>query len=361
MSLILLVSACTSPDKGTTTLLEFVNSDDTGIDFRNDIAEDLNNNVFAYTNFYNGGGVAVGDINNDGLADIYLSANNNTGKLYLNKGGFKFKDITFGSGMDTLSGWKTGVTMVDINQDGFLDIHICRSGRTRPKLRGNLLFVNNGDLTFAEKGKEYGLDDWGTSNQATFFDYDLDGDLDMYLLNHAIDPVRTIFKNFHDQDINRNTGDKLFKNTDGYFTEVKEFVGINRSKLGDGLGVAVVDLNNDRYSDIYICNDFAGRDYLYFNKGDGTFKEDALNAMSHMTISSMGVDMADIDNDGWLDIFVLDMLSSTNYGRKTNMSGMDANVFDILVNLGGHYQYMVNTLQLNNGNQTFSDIAPMAG
>ena len=361
LSLILLVSACTSPDKGTTTLLEFVNSDDTGIDFRNDIAEDLNNNVFAYTNFYNGGGVAVGDINNDGLADIYLSANNNTGNLYLNRGGFKFNDITLGSGLDTISGWKTGVTMVDINQDGFLDIHICRSGRTRPKLRGNLLFVNNGDLTFAEKGKEYGLDDWGTSNQATFFDYDLDGDLDMYLLNHAIDPVRTIFKNFHDQDINRNTGDKLFKNTDGYFTEVKEFVGINRSKLGDGLGVAVVDLNNDRYSDIYICNDFAGRDYLYFNKGDGTFKEDALNAMSHMTISSMGVDMADIDNDGWLDIFVLDMLSSTNYGRKTNMSGMDANVFDILVNLGGHYQYMVNTLQLNNGNQTFSDIAPMAG
>jgi len=357
----LLLSTCTFPEKGATALLELVDPDYTRIYFRNDLVEDLNNNVFAYTNFYNGGGVAVGDINNDGLADIYLSANSNTGKLYLNEGGFKFKDITLGSGLDTISGWKTGVSMVDINQDGLLDIYLCRSGRTRPRLRRNLLFVNNGDLTFTEKGKEFGLDDWSTSQQAAFFDYDLDGDLDMYLLNHAIDPIRKIFKNFHDNDINRYTGDKLYRNDNGYFTEIKEFIGIKRSKLGDGLGVAVVDLNNDRYPDIYICNDFAGRDYLYFNKGDGTFEEYAFKAMNHMTISSMGVDMADIDNDGWMDLFVLDMVSSTNYGRKTNMSGMDADVFDILVNLGGHYQYMSNTLQLNNGNKTFSDIAPMAG
>ncbi len=360
-SFLLIISACASPDNGTITLLSLVNHDHTGIDFRNDIVEDLDNNVFAYTNYYNGGGVAVGDINNDGFVDIYFSANSNTGKLYLNKGDLEFEDITIGSGLDTISGWKTGVTMVDINQDGFLDIYLCRSGRTRPRLRSNLLFVNNGDQTFTEKGKEYGLDDWGTSQQAAFFDYDLDGDLDMYLLNHAVDPIRKIFKNFHDNDINRYTGDKLFNNEEGYFTEVKEFIGIKRSKLGDGLGIAVVDLNNDRYPDIYICNDFAGRDYLYFNKGDGTFQEDALKAMKHLTISSMGVDMADIDNDGWLDLFVLDMVSSTNYGRKTNMSGMDADVFDILVNLEGHYQYMSNTLQLNNGNDTFSDIAPLAG
>jgi len=357
----LLLSACTYAEKDTKTLLELVNFDQTGIDFRNDIVEDLDNNVFAYTNYYNGGGVAVGDINNDDLADLYFSANSNTGKLYLNKGNFEFEDITIGSGLDTISGWKTGVTMVDINQDGFLDIYLCRSGRTRPRLRSNLLFVNNGDQTFIEKGKEYGLDDWGTSQQAAFFDYDLDGDLDMYLLNHAVDPIRKIFKNFHDNDINRYTGDKIFNNEDGYFTEVKEFIGIKRSKLGDGLGVAVVDLNNDRYPDIYICNDFAGRDYLYFNRRDGTFEEYAHKAMNHMTISSMGVDMADIDNDGWMDLFVLDMVSSTNYGRKTNMSGMDPDVFDILVNLGGHYQYMSNTLQLNNGNETLSDIAPMAG
>ncbi|GJM29190.1 MAG: hypothetical protein DHS20C17_18250 [Cyclobacteriaceae bacterium] len=333
----------------------------TGVEFRNDVDEDLENNILSYTNFYNGGGVSVGDINNDGLVDIYLSANSNSGKLYLNQGGFKFKDITRGSGLDSIPGWKTGVTMVDINQDGFLDIYICRSGRTRPKLRSNLLYVNNRDQTFTEQGNLYGLDSWGTSVQATFFDYDLDNDLDMFLLNHAVDPTREIFKDFHDKDIDRYTGDKLFKNENGRFTEVNEFIGINRSKLGDGLGVAIADLNNDGYPDIYVCNDFAGRDYLYFNNTDGTFSEKALQAMGHISYSSMGVDVADIDNDGWQDLFVLDMNSSTNYGRKTNMSSMNPEAFHILVELGGHHQYMRNTLHLNNGNESFSDIAPAAG
>lgn len=360
--ILLILQACISPDKERTeTILELVNSDNSGIKFRNDVVEDLNNNIYTFTNFYNGGGVAVGDINNDGLADIYLSANKNTGKLYLNKGGFTFKDITIGSGLDSISGWKTGVTMVDINQDGLLDIYVCRSGPTRPRLRANLLFVNNGDQTFTEKGKEYGLDDWSTSNQATFFDYDLDGDLDMYLLNNSIEPVRKIFKNFHDSDISRYTGDKIYNNKNGHFTEVKEFIGINRSKLGDGLGVAVADLNNDLYPDIYVCNDFAGRDYLYFNNGDGTFTESALQSMEHISYSSMGNDAADIDNDGWLDLFVLDMSNSTNYGRKTNMASMNPEAFNLLIDLNGHHQYMRNTLQLNNGNETFSDIAPMAG
>ena len=204
----LLFNACTTKDKSGIQMLELMSPKHTGIDFRNDIVESLDNNIFLFTNFYNGGGVAVGDINNDGLADIYLNANALTGKLYLNQGGFKFKDITKGSGLDTISGWKTGVTMVDINQDGFLDIYICRSGQTRPKLRSNLLFVNNGDLTFNEKGKEYGLNDWGISVQATFFDYDLDGDLDMYLLNNSTNPERKIFKNFHDLDINLYIGEK---------------------------------------------------------------------------------------------------------------------------------------------------------
>ncbi len=359
--LMLLFNACTTKDKGDTQMLQLLGPDETGITFRNDIAESLTNNIYLFTNFYNGGGVAVGDINNDGFVDIYLSANNNTGKLYLNKGNFKFKDITIGSGLDTISGWKTGVTMVDINQDGFLDIYICRSGKTRPKLRSNLLFVNNGDLSFTEKGKEYGLNDWGISVQAAFFDYDLDGDLDMYLLNNSTDPVRRIFKNFHDQDINRYTGDKLYNNKNSYFTEVKEFVGINRSKLGDGLGLAIADLNNDLYPDIYISNDFAGRDYLYFNNGDGTFNESALKSLKHISYSSMGNNAADIDNDGWQDLFELDMRNSTNYGRKTNMASINPEAFNILVDLDAHYQYMRNTLQLNNGNETFSDIAPMAG
>ena len=342
-------------------MLELLSPDYTGIDFRNDVVESLNNNVYLFTNFYNGAGVAVGDINNDGLTDIYLSANQITGKLYLNQGNFKFKDITIGSGLDTIPGWKTGVTMVDINQDGFLDIYICRSGQTRPRLRSNLLFVNNGDLTFTEKGAAYGLDDWSFSVQAAFFDYDLDGDLDMYLLNNSPNPERSIFKNFNDLDISRYTGDKIFNNENGYFTEVKEFIGINRSKLGDGLGIAVADLNNDLYPDIYIANDFAGRDYLYFNNRDGTFNESALKSMEHISYSSMGNNAADIDNDGWQDLFVLDMRNSTHYGRKINMTAINPEAFNLLIEYNAHYQYMSNILQLNNGNETFSEIAAMAG
>ncbi len=359
--LVILLSACKPGNKGKIPMLELLSPKQTGIDFRNDVEESLNNNIYLFTNFYNGAGVAVGDINNDGLTDIYLSANANTGKLYLNQGDFKFKDVTIGSGLDTIPGWKTGVTMVDINQDGFLDIYICRSGQVRPRLRSNLLFVNNGDLTFTEQGAVYGLDDWSISVQAAFFDYDLDGDLDMYLMNNSSNPERMIFKNFHDQDISRYTGDKIFNNRNGYFTEVEEFIGINRSKLGDGLGIAVADLNNDLYPDVYISNDFAGRDYLYFNNGDGTFRESALQSMEHISYSSMGNNAADIDNDGWQDLFELDMRNSTHYGRKTNMTAINPGAFNLLIEYDAHYQYMRNTLQLNNGNETFSDIAPMAG
>ncbi|WP_161992002.1 FG-GAP-like repeat-containing protein [Flagellimonas algicola] len=355
------ILGCSINEENQFTILELMDSDRTGITFSNVIKEDIEENVFTYTNFYNGGGVAIGDINNDGLVDVYLSANQKSGKLYLNLGDFKFKDITKSSGLDNLKGWKTGVTMVDINQDGLLDIYMCRSGNTKPNLRSNLLFINKGNNTFEEKGKVYGLDDWGTSVQASFFDYDLDGDLDMFLLNHAVKPVKEIFKNFHDQDVDRYTGDKLFRNDLGYFTEIKEFVGINRSKLGDGLGVAIVDFNQDLFPDIYVCNDFAGRDYLYFNNGDGSFSEKALESLSHISYSSMGVDAADINNDGWQDLMVLDMNSTTNLGRKTNMGSMDPEAFNLLVGLGGHRQYMRNTLQLNNGNETFSDIAPIAG
>ncbi len=359
-----IIHACSTLEKEplqTQPLLELIDSKVSGIDFANVVKEDINNNVFGYTNFYNGAGVAVGDINNDGLVDIYFSSNQKGGKLYLNKGDFKFEDITQKSRIGKLSGWKTGVTMVDINQDGLLDIYICRSGRTSPKFRRNLLFVNNGNLTFTERAKEYGLGDTSSSLQASFFDYDLDGDLDMFLLNHAIDPVKELVKKFNEYGTDKLAGDKIYRNDNGHFSEVKEFIGLHQSQLNNGLGVAVGDFNNDLFPDIYVCNDFAGRDYFYINKGDGTFKEAALEVMNHISYSSMGVDMADIDNDGLQDIFVLDMKSSTNYKRKTNMSSMNPKAFQVLVYAGGHYQYMRNTLQLNNGNQSFSDIAPLAG
>ncbi len=354
-------SCSTSEEDISLKLLELMPAQKTGINFRNIVPETLNENIFSYVNYYNGGGVAIGDINNDGLVDIYFSSNHDSGKLYLNKGGFKFKDITIGSGLDTLSGWKTGVVMVDINQDGFLDIYICRSGMFETKGRANLLYINNGDQTFSEKGKEYGLNDTGFSTQAAFFDYDMDGDLDMYLLNHAIRPIRTITNDYNDNDIDPNTGDKIYNNENGHFTEIKNFIGIKQSKLGDGLGVSIGDFNNDLYPDIYICNDFVGRDYLYFNNGDGTFKEEALKLMNHISLLSMGADIADFDNDGWQDLFVLDMRSSTNYSRKTNMGSMDAKTFNDMAFLGGHHQYMINTMQLNNGGESFSEIASLLG
>lgn len=359
--LVFLFGACKRMEKGKVPMLELLAPGRTGIDFRNDVPESLENNIFTYTNFYNGGGVAVGDINNDGLVDIYFSANVSSGKLYLNRGGFRFKDITPGSGMDSIPGWKTGVTMADVNLDGFLDIYICRSGPYKPRDRGNLLYINNGDLTFTEEAGRYGLDDWGISVQASFFDYDLDGDLDMYLMNNSLNPVRTIFRNFSDRDVNRYIGDKLFRNDSGYYTDVSMEAGINRSKLGDGLGIAVADLNNDLFPDIYISNDFAGRDYLYFNNGDGSFREKALESFEHISYSSMGNNAADVDNDGWQDLFELDMRNSSHYGRKTNMSAVNPGAFNLLIELNAHYQYMRNTFQLNNGNETFSDIAPLAG
>ncbi|PXX31235.1 FG-GAP repeat protein [Arenibacter sp. ARW7G5Y1] len=360
---ILLINACSGPNQGATTLLELIDANETGIFFSNDIKEGYSDhdNVLTYTNFYNGGGVAVGDIDNDGLIDIYLSSNQKSGKLYLNQGNFKFKDITNGSGLDSIPGWKTGVTMVDINQDGFLDIYLCRSGRLQPQLRTNLLYVNNGDHTFTEKAKEYGLNDSANSIQSSFFDYDQDGDLDMYLLNHAVDPVRELSKPIAAYENDTDTADKLYRNDDGYYTEIGASLGIDQSVLGDGLGIAIGDLSNNGIPDIYVCNDFLGRDFLYRNLGDGKLKEDALQAMNHISSSSMGVDMADIDNDGWQDLFVVDMKSSTNFGSKTNMASMNPKAFEVLTRVGGHYQYMRNTLQLNNGNGTFSDIAPMAG
>ncbi len=336
-------------------------------------------NIFNYRNFYNGGGVSIGDINNDGLADIYFTANQGSNKLYLNKGDFQFEDITDQAKVGLSKKWSTGVVMVDINADGLLDIYVCNAGYQRNIGQGNSLFINNGDLTFSEKSKEYNLADDGYTTHASFFDYDLDGDLDVYLLNNSFIPVNTL-NNANNRDLRaedwpvkgflKGGGDKLLRN-DSYrnsdleltptFTEVSEEAGIYGSLIGFGLGVTVGDVNNDQHPDIYVSNDFYEKDYLYINQQDGTFKEDIENRIGHTSFASMGADMADINNDGYPEIFVTDMLPKTEQRLKTTTAFDSHYTYRLRLEKGFYHQYMQNTLQLNDGTGSFSEIANFAG
>lgn len=331
------------------------------IDFNNTITESVDFNYFAYRYIYNGGGVAVGDINNDGLTDIYFTANQLPNKLYLNKGNLEFEDITESAGVSAKDGWKTGVTMVDINNDGNLDIYVSRSGANPdPDMRRNLLYVNNGNNTFTEKARDYGIDDPGYSNQAHFFDMDKDGDLDMYLVNHRIDFENTGL--LYDRSTLQPTefdSDKLYRNNGSAFTNVSKEAGISNKAWG--LSASIGDFNNDGWEDVYVANDFLEPDMLYINKGDGTFTENIKDHIQHISFYGMGSDYADINNDGYADLFVLDMVAPDHERSKRNMASMNVPQFWQMVDNGYHYQYMSNTLQLNNGNGTFSEIAQVAG
>ena len=336
--------------------------EETGVYFQNRLVESPQINVLTYQYFHNGGGVSIGDINNDGLVDIYFTSNMEPNMLYLNQGDFKFKNISATAKVDGGRGWATGSCMVDINNDGYLDIYVCKSGDLEPEYRRNKLYINNADGTFTENARFYGLDDPSYSTQAYFFDYDRDGDLDMYLLNHGIRPVQPTAEN---QSLNferdPNAGDKFFKNENGKFIDLSEEAGIKGSPIGYGLSVSVGDVNGDRFPDLYVCNDYMERDYLYINNQDGTFTDELTDRIKHISNFSMGSDMADINDDGHLDIMIADMAAEDNYRSKTNMSGMDPLRFWNYVSHGFHYQYMINTLQLNNGNATFSEIAQLAG
>lgn len=348
-------------ESGTTKLFSKLTSDSTGINFINSLPLDIRINVFTYEYFYNGGGVAVGDINNDGLDDIYFTSNLGDNKLYLNKGGFKFEDITVSAGVQGKSGWATGVTMADVNADGLLDIYVCRSGRFEEKVRQNELFINQGNLTFTESAVQYGLNDPAYSTQALFFDYDRDGDLDVYLLNHSIVNFQGKYIQQWLNSSDPYAGDKLLRNDNGMYKDVTVTAGINNSPLGYGLGVAAGDLNQDGWPDLYVTNDYVEHDYMYINQKDGTFKEVIHEATNHISNFSMGVDIGDINNDGLQDIGVLDMVAEDNYRQKTNMASMNPQQFYQAVDFGFHHQYMFNTLQLNRGKTLFSDIAQLAG
>ncbi|MBJ6367794.1 VCBS repeat-containing protein [Snuella sedimenti] len=343
------------------TLFTQLSVSQTGIDFINEIPESSVMNSMVYEYFYNGGGVAIGDINNDGLPDIYFTSNLKENKLYLNKGDFRFKDITEKAKVKGSFGWTTGVTMVDINADGWLDIYVSKSGKGKAANRQNELYINNKNETFTEAAKDYGLNFSGYSTQSAFFDFDKDGDLDMFLLNHNVTPVNT--NNPEDYKMQENTmvGDKLYRNDNGKFVDISKQAGIIGNTLGFGLGVSIGDLNQDGWPDIYVANDYIEQDYLYYNKGNGTFREALKLAIKHTSNFSMGTDIADVNNDGLLDIMTLDMVAEDNYGIKTSMSGMNPKAFNHAVDNGFHYQYMYNTLQLNIGDHKFSDIAQMAG
>lgn len=359
LSIIILALSCQSKED---FLFELKSSSQTNIEFENNLIFDQDFNVYTYRNFYNGGGVSIGDINNDGLPDIYFTSNQSKNLLYLNKGDFKFQNITEISGVGGNRAWSTGVTMVDINADGFLDIYVCNSGDVEGDNKQNELFINKGDMTFTEEATEYGLADSGYSTHASFFDYDKDGDLDVYLLNNSYQAIGSF-------DIRRNErprrdkdgGDKLLENQNGKFVDVSEEAGIYGSVIGFGLGVTVGDVNSDGWEDIYVSNDFFERDYLYMNNQDGTFSEKLTDALSSTSAASMGADMADINNDGFSDIFVTEMLPSDYERLKSVTTFENWDKYKYNVDNGYFHQFTRNTLQLNNGDNTFSEIGRLAG
>ena len=353
------------------TLFTLLPSEETGVTFINKVENQKDFNIFKYRNFYNGGGVAIGDINNDGLPDIYLTGNMVANRLYLNKGNLKFEDISESAGVKGNKPWSTGVVMVDMNQDGLLDIYVSNAGNMEGNNHDNDLYINNGDLTFTEKANEYNLAKTGFTTHASFFDYDKDGDLDAYILNNSNIPVSSL--GYAEQrevraqdwegvpDIFKGVGDMLLRNDNGKFVDVSEEAGIYGSLIGFGLGVMVTDLNNDLYPDIYVSNDFYERDYLYINQKDGTFSEEIKNWTSHLSLSAMGIDIADINNDGHNDIFITDMLPEPEQRVKSVMEFEGYNVFELKRQKDFFQQYIQNTLQLNNGNGTFSEVAYYSG
>ncbi len=353
--------SCDSSDQRD-TLFRKLSPRQSGIDFTNELSFDQQFNIFTYRNYYNGGGVGLGDVNNDGLLDVYMTANLKENKLYLNQGELSFEDITADAGVAGERSWSTGVSMADVNGDGYVDIYVCNSGDISGDNKQNELFINNGDLTFTESAAEYGLADPGFSTHAAFFDYDKDGDLDLYLLNNSYQAIGS-FNLRKNERPNRDPvgGDKLFRNDNGKFADVSEEAGIYGSVIGFGLGVTVGDIDMDGWQDIYVSNDFFERDYLYLNNGDGTFREELESQIRSLSAASMGADLADINNDGQPDIFVTDMLPEVEARIKTVTTFDNWDRYRYNLDNGYWHQFTRNVLQLNNGDNTFSEIGRLAG
>ncbi|MDP9040732.1 MAG: FG-GAP-like repeat-containing protein [Bacteroidota bacterium] len=344
--------------------------ENSGVDFNNKVVDGQLDNSFFFRNFYNGGGVATGDLNNDGLPDIFFTSNMGDNKIYLNKGHFKFEDITKHSGIVQDSMWSTGVVFMDINHDGWLDIYVCNSGHMNTGHRKNQLYINNHDLTFTESAAKYGLDISAYTTQVSFFDYDNDGDLDCFMINNSPIPVNTL-NNSNRRDLPdqewpvkkflKGGGDHLYRNDNGHFTEVTKSAGIHGSLISFGLGVSVGDINGDGWPDVFVSNDSYERDYLYINQKDGTFKDEMENWFGHTSFSSMGADISDINNDGYPEIFTTDMLPEDDYRLKTLGAFDNIDLYNAKLKAGFYHQYVRNCLQLNNRNGKFIDIGNYAG
>lgn len=352
---------------GQKTLFTLLPAEQTGVDFVNEVVDTKEHNILIYSNYYGGGGVGVGDFNRDGLPDLYFAGNLVGDRLYLNEGDLKFRDVTESAGILNRGGWSSGVAVLDVNNDGWEDIYVTKElYDEQPELRRNELYINNGDGTFTEKAADYGIDSDARTRHALFFDYDKDGWQDLYLLNHP--PNAGNYSDYlgidEDQEI---FASRLYRNDGaGKFTDVTQKAGV--FKTGYPNSASATDLNNDGWTDLYVANDFAKPDWLFLNNGDGTFTNVIDSVTRHISYFSMGVDAADINNDGWTDVMVLDMQAEDNFRIKSNMSGMDPAAFWKVVSDGGHYQYMFNALHLNQGARPgdskhfdLSDIAQLAG
>ena len=362
ISIFLFIILFSCSKRESNSLFELKKSSHTKVDFTNTLNYTEELNPYTYRNFYNGGGVGIGDFNNDSLPDIFFTGNLVSNKLYINKGDFVFDDVTDEAGLNSSGIWSTGVSVVDINHDGYLDIYVCKSGPPGGERRNNELFINNGDLTFTEKSKDYGLDNEGLSTNAAFFDFDNDGDLDCYLLNNTIKSIGVgldMVKGL--RDISSDQGNKLLRNDDGYFTDVSSSAGIYTSNIGFGLGVTVGDINLDGWSDLFISNDFFEKDYLYINNKDGSFKESLEEYVNETSMGSMGADMADINNDGYSEIFVTEMLPDRHDRRVSKAVFDNWDKYQFSIDQGYFHQFNRNVLQLNNQDGSFSEISRITG
>lgn len=366
-----IMHSCNQEEKKNNPALLFTAMQQTGIDFVNKIYDTRDFNVFSYRNFYNGAGAAIGDINNDGLSDIFFTANMGSNKLYLNRGNWSFEDISVKAGIEAPQDWSTGVVLVDINNDNWLDIFVCNAGYIQGRLPECRLYINNHNLTFTESAAQYGLTNkGGYTTHAAFFDYDLDGDLDCFIINNSFIPVNTL--NFSNKrnlraedwpvaDFLKGGGDHLLRNDKGKFTDISKEAGIHGSLISFGLGVTVGDVNGDFYPDVYVSNDFFERDYLYINQKDGTYKDELEKWVQHTSLASMGADIADINNDGLPDIFTTDMLPYEDKRIKTTTAFENYNLYQFKEKAGFYHQFTQNTLQLNSGAGKFYETAYYSG